>query len=129
MHIYRNFVINFSLLFLGPILTVDNTLTKFLPTIKKLPVLIKPFFYSHFNQASLILYKYFCVSENKSVFNWTFCQLLKEKPNCTKHSRPLMVTNALAYCTAVKFYGKDPVMSKSYLKFCIFRGGRYYKTF
>jgi hypothetical protein len=24
------------------------------------------------------------VSENKSVFNWTFCQLLSEKPNCTK---------------------------------------------
>jgi hypothetical protein len=25
------------------------------------------------------MYKYFCVSENKSVFNWTFCQLLTEK--------------------------------------------------
>jgi hypothetical protein len=24
------------------------------------------------------------VSENKSVFIWTFCQLLSEKPNCTK---------------------------------------------
>ncbi len=30
------------------------------------------------------MYKYFRVSENKSVFNWTFCQLLTEKPNCTK---------------------------------------------
>jgi hypothetical protein len=24
------------------------------------------------------------LSENKSVLNWTFCQLLSEKPNCTK---------------------------------------------
>ena len=24
------------------------------------------------------------MSENKSVLNWTFCQLLNEKPNCTK---------------------------------------------
>jgi len=24
------------------------------------------------------------MSENKSVFNWTFCQLLSEKPNCIK---------------------------------------------
>jgi hypothetical protein len=24
------------------------------------------------------------VSENKSVFSWTFCQLLMENPNCMK---------------------------------------------
>jgi hypothetical protein len=24
------------------------------------------------------------MSENKSVFNWTFCQLLTEKTNCTE---------------------------------------------
>jgi hypothetical protein len=30
------------------------------------------------------VYKYFCVSENKSVFNWTFCQRLSEKPNREK---------------------------------------------
>jgi len=24
------------------------------------------------------------MSENESVFNWTFCQLLTIKPNCTK---------------------------------------------
>jgi len=31
------------------------------------------------------------VSENKSVFNWTFCQLLTEKPNFTTYvlSNPL----------------------------------------
>ena len=31
-----------------------------------------------------MVYKYFCRSENKSVFNWTFCLLLVEKPNCIK---------------------------------------------
>jgi len=30
------------------------------------------------------VYKYFCMSENKSVFNWTFCQLLMQKPNYVK---------------------------------------------
>ncbi len=32
------------------------------------------------------MYKYFCVTENKAVFNWTSCQLLSEKPNCMKIS-------------------------------------------
>jgi hypothetical protein len=27
------------------------------------------------------MYKYFCMSDNKSAINWTFCQLLVEKPN------------------------------------------------
>ncbi len=31
-----------------------------------------------------LVYKYFLMSENKSVFNWTFCQLLTDKPNCMK---------------------------------------------
>ncbi len=30
------------------------------------------------------MYKYFFKPKTKSVFNWTFCQLLTEKPNCTK---------------------------------------------
>jgi hypothetical protein len=34
---------------------------------------------------------------NKSVFNWTFCQLLMEKPNCTKVS-----------LAGKKFYGICP---------------------
>jgi hypothetical protein len=29
------------------------------------------------------VYKYLCMSENKSVLNWTFCKLLSEKPNGT----------------------------------------------
>ncbi len=29
-------------------------------------------------------YKYFLMSENKSVFNWTFCQLLTKKHNGMK---------------------------------------------
>ncbi len=37
-----------------------------------------------FNQANSFVYKYLCVSENKSVLNWTFCKSLNEKPNCTK---------------------------------------------
>ncbi len=36
-------------------------------------------YYKAFNQANPFVYKYLCVSENKSVFNWTFCQLLKWK--------------------------------------------------
>ncbi len=30
------------------------------------------------------MYNYFCMSKNKLVSNWTFCQLPMEKPNCTK---------------------------------------------
>ncbi len=33
------------------------------------------------------------MSENKSVFNWTFCQLLPEKPNCMKIVITLVDTN------------------------------------
>ncbi len=35
-------------------------------------------------QCVSLVCQYFLMSENKSVFNWTFCQLLTEKPNCTK---------------------------------------------
>ncbi len=30
------------------------------------------------------MYNYRVLDLNKSVLNWTFCQLLSEKPNCTK---------------------------------------------
>jgi hypothetical protein len=40
------------------------------------PILIKfPISFS-FIQTFILLYKYLCFTFNKSVFNWTFCQLL-----------------------------------------------------
>ncbi len=33
------------------------------------------------------------MSENQSVLNWTFCQLLSEKPNCTKASKEGDITS------------------------------------
>jgi hypothetical protein len=36
---------------------------------------------------------YLCMYKNKSLFNWTFCQLLSEKPNCTK----------LCFCLKISF--------------------------
>ncbi len=69
--------------------------------------------------------KYSCLCFNKSVFNWTFCQLLysRKNPNCTKitsekktfHSASIMtvfvdirlecltLSNDLAYCTFVNY--------------------------
>ncbi len=61
-----------------------------LTLLKTSPLLIS-YISSSFNQSFSLAYKYFCVSENKSVFNWTFCQLLTEKPNCMK-----TVTNGTA---------------------------------
>jgi len=37
-----------------------------------------------FKSNNSLVYKYFCTSENKSVLNGTFCQLLSEEPNYTK---------------------------------------------
>jgi hypothetical protein len=47
------------------------------PFIKNSPFLIKPLISFSFNRAILFLYKYPCRGLNKSVFNWTFCQLLR----------------------------------------------------
>jgi hypothetical protein len=35
-------------------------------------------------QCVSLVYNYFLMYENKSIFNQTVCQLLTEKPNCTK---------------------------------------------
>jgi hypothetical protein len=40
------------------------------PNLKTLLILFS------FNQAIIFLFKYSCLGFNKSVFNWTFCQLL-----------------------------------------------------
>ncbi len=42
------------------------------------------------------MFKYFCQSENKSVFNWTFCQLLTEKPNCMQLTRSTLALALLS---------------------------------
>jgi hypothetical protein len=50
----------------------------------KLPSFNSIYLVKLFNQTLSFVYKYFCVSENKSVIKWTFCQLLGVKPNCKK---------------------------------------------
>ncbi len=48
----------------------------------------------YFKLNSHFVYKYYVLCFNKSVFNWTFSQLLTEKPNCTKiclQNRPLFM--------------------------------------
>ena len=45
------------------------------------------------------MYKYSCVSENKSVLNWTFLSVTHEKPNCMK----LVAVVGLLSCTCKKY--------------------------
>jgi hypothetical protein len=37
------------------------------------------------------------MSKNKSAFNWTFCQLLTEKPNCMKKMQNKPETHAATW--------------------------------
>ncbi len=70
------------------------------PLHKKLPWLLLtfslirtfPFLISSVLIDLVFVYKHPCFSENKSVFNWTFCQLLMENPNCTKIYLPAKAT-------------------------------------
>jgi len=50
------------------------------------------------------------MSKNKSEFNWTFCQLLTEKPNCTK----IDLENAVRKCTKIARV-KRPLLSETSL--------------
>ncbi len=62
------------------------------------------------------MYKYRVSCFNKSVFKWTFCQLLTEKPNCTKIlistislpitllSLSLSLTHCVCVCVCVNIY-------------------------
>ncbi len=68
------------------------------------------------------------MSENKSVFKWSFCQLLSEKPNCSKarmfvtdnHIPPslLFLSKARAYPDgAPTFVKSSPSLKKARLIF------------
>jgi hypothetical protein len=50
-------------------------LQKMTPLLKS-PILIKFTISFSFNEAFILMYKYLCFTFNKSVFNWTFRQLL-----------------------------------------------------
>ncbi len=56
----------------------------------KFPVLITLLISFSFNQAVHFFYKYSCTCFNKSVFIWTFCQLLYSQKNHTKNFRLVM---------------------------------------
>jgi hypothetical protein len=49
------------------------------------------------------------VSKNKSVLNWTFCQLLSEKPNCTKMAK----RNSKNSERLVKFWFDEGLIEKA----------------
>ncbi len=51
------------------------------PFLSKFPILITLQISFSFNQAFIFMYKYSCLCFNKSVYNWTFCQLRNSREN------------------------------------------------